>query len=210
MKTNFLKLSVLALVLFTASCSNDDDKKEETIPAVVTQKFSNLYAPQTGGQGQPVGGEFTKFSFSENKIVTNDNWDIAFRGTAIIVNGGAKYNAADAGEPARTGSGAVSSVSGTFASVTAFPAATTFAADAASVYAIPTGSGNGWYSYNSTTHIISAIAGKVFVVKTHDGKYAKFEILSYYKDAPATPEATSLSPYYTFNFAYQANSTTTF
>jgi hypothetical protein len=210
MKTNFLKLSILALTLFIASCSNDDDKKEETIPAVVTQKFSNLYAPQIGGQGQPVGGEFTKFSFSENKVVTNDNWDIAFRGTTIIVNGGTKYNAADAGEPARTGSGAVSIVNGTFASVTAFPEATTFKAEATSVYAIPTGSGNGWYSYNSTTHIISAIAGKVFVVKTHDGKYAKFEILSYYKDAPATPDATSLSPYYTFNFAYQANSITTF
>jgi hypothetical protein len=210
MKTNFLKLSILALVLFTASCSNDDDKKEQTIPAVVTQNFSNLYAPQTGGQGQPVGGEFTKFSFSENKIVTNDNWDIAFRGTTIIVNGGAKYNATDTSEPARTGSGAVSSVSGTFASVTTFPAVVSFKADAASVYAIPAGSGNGWYSYNSTTHIISAIAGKVFVVKTHDGKYAKFEILSYYKDAPITPESTSLSPYYTFNFAYQANSTTTF
>lgn len=210
MKTNFLKLSILVLTLFIASCSNDDDKKEETIPAVVTQKFSNLYAPQTGGQGQPVGGEFTKFSFSENKVVTTDNWDIAFRGTAIIVNGGAKYNAADAGEPARTGQGAVSTVSGTFANVTAFPVPTSFKADATSVYAIPTGSGNGWYSYNSTTHIISAIAGKVFVVKTHDGKYAKFEILSYYKGAPATPDATSLSPYYTFNFAYQANSTTTF
>jgi hypothetical protein len=209
MKTNFLKLSILVVAIFITSCSNDDNN-DDTIPAVVTQKISNLYAPQTGGQGQSVGGEFTKFSFSENKIVTNNNWDIAFRGTAIIVNGGAKYNSADAGEPARTGTGAVSIVSGTFASVTTFPVATTFKADATSVYAIPTGSGNGWYSYNSTTHIISAIAGKVFVVKTHDGKYAKFEILSYYKDAPATPEATSLSPYYTFNFAYQANSTTTF
>ncbi|MBF4470370.1 HmuY family protein [Flavobacterium sp. HJJ] len=207
MKTNFLKLSILALTLFIASCSNDDN---DPIPAVVTQKFSNLYAPQTGGQAVPAGGEFTKFSFSENKVVANDNWDIAFRGTTIIVNGGAKYNAADAGEPARTGSGLVSSVSGTFASVTTFPVATSFKADATSVYAIPTGSGNGWYSYNSTTHIISAIAGKVFVVKTHDGKYAKFEILSYYKDAPVTPDATSVSPYYTFNFAYQANSTTTF
>ena len=209
MKTNFFKLSILAVVFFTASCSNDDDKKEETIPAVVTQKFSNLYAPQTGGQGQPVGGEFTKFSFSENKIVTNENWDIAFRGTTIIVNGGAKYNATDAGEPARTGSGAVSIVSGTFASVTTFPAANTFKMDAATIYAFPTSGDNAWYDYNSTTHIISAKAGKIYVVKTHDGKYAKFEILSYYKDAPATPDGTS-SRYYTFNFAYQGNSTTTF
>ncbi|MWB94577.1 hypothetical protein GON26_09395 [Flavobacterium sp. GA093] len=206
MKTNFLKLSFLALVLFTASCSSDDN--DNTIPAVETIKVSNLNAPQTGGQGQPVGGEFTKFSFSENKVVTTDKWDVAFRGTTIIVNGGAKVGIND--EPERTGSGAISIVSNTFASVTTFPAATTFAQDGAAVYAIPTGSGNGWYTYDSTTHIISPIAGKVFVVKTHDGKYAKFEILSYYKDAPAVPTGTSLSPFYTFNFAYQANSTTTF
>jgi hypothetical protein len=211
MKTNFLKLSILALTIFITSCSNDDDKKEDTTPAIVTTKFSNLPAPQTGGQGQPVGGEFTRFSFSENKIVTNDNWDIAFRGTTIIVNGGAKYNAEDAGEPTRTGSGAVSIVSGTFASVTAFPAAATFKADAATIYAIPTGSDKGWYNYNSSNNIISPLAGKVFVVKTHDGKYAKFEILSYYKDAPSNPDpATAVARYYTFNFAYQANSTTTF
>jgi hypothetical protein len=208
MKTKFLKLSLLALFIFITSCNSDDNS---ATPVVVTTKVSDLPAPQTGGAGQgTIGGEFTKFSFSENKIVTGDNWDIAFRGTAIIVNGGAKFNASDAGEPARTGSGSVSIVSGTFASVTAFPEAATFKQDASTVYAIPTGSGNGWYNYNSTTSIISPIAGKVFVVKTHDGKYAKFEILSYYKGAPAIPDANSEYRFYTFNFAYQANSTTTF
>lgn len=208
MKTKFLKLSLLALVLFTASCSSDDNNND-TIPAVETKKVSDLYAPQTGGQGQAVGGAFTKFSFSENKIVNNDNWDIAFRGTTIIVNGGDEIGIAD--EPTRTGSGAVSIVSGTFASITAFPAAATFNQDGATVYAIPTGSGNGWYNYNTSTNIISPLAGKVFVVKTHDGKYAKFEILSYYQGAPANPDpATAVARYFTFNFAYQANSTTTF
>ncbi|WDF62805.1 HmuY family protein [Flavobacterium sp. KACC 22763] len=196
MKTKFLKLSLLALFIFTASCSSDDDKNE--VAPVVTTKVSNLDA---------TSAEFTKFSFSENKVVTGDKWDIAFSKTTILVNGGAKK--ADA-EPSRTGSGAVSIVSGTFSGVTLFPSASTFVQDGATAYAIPTGSGNGWYSYNATTHVISPIAGKVFVVKTNDGKYAKFEILSYYKDAPTTPSETSVSGYYTFNFAYQANSTTTF
>ncbi|MCR4031002.1 MULTISPECIES: HmuY family protein [Flavobacterium] len=196
MKTKFLKLSLLALFVFAASCSSDDDKNE-VIP-VVTTKVSNVDGS---------GTTFTKFSFSENKVVTDDSWDIAFNKTTILVNGGVKK--ADT-EPTRTGSGAVSIVSGTFAGVTAFPAAATFAQDGTAAYAIPTGSGNGWYSYNATTHIIAPIAGKVFVVKTHDGKYAKFEILSYYKDAPANPELTSVSGFYTFNFAYQANSATTF
>lgn len=203
---NFLKLSILTLTLFIASCSNDDDTSETAV--LETKTVSNLSAPQTGGQGQSVGGEFAKFSFSENKIVTNDNWDIAFRGTVIIVNGGAKIGITD--EPERKGSGAISIVSGTFASVTAFPTVAAFTQDGTNEYAFPTSGDNTWYDYNASTHIISAKAGKVFVVKTHDGKYAKFEILSYYKDAPATPDSNSVSRYFTFNFAYQANSTTTF
>lgn len=204
--TKFLKLSLLAVVLFTASCNSDEDTPEAIV--LETKTVSNLTAPQTGGQGQTVGGPFTKFSFSENAVVTNDNWDIAFRGTTIIVNGGTLIGIAD--EPARTGTGAVSIVSGTLNAITAIPAVATFAQDAALTYAIPTGSGNGWYSYNQTTYIISPIAGKVFVVKTHDGKYAKFEILSYYKDAPAAPDANSAGRYFTFKFVYQGNSSTAF
>lgn len=205
MKTNFFKLSILALTVVFASCSNDDSN--QTV-ALETKTVSNLHAPQTGGQGQPVGGVFTKFSFSQNAVVTDDSWDIAFRGTTILVNGGDEIGITD--EPTRTGVGAVSIATNTLAGVTTFPSSETFAQDGATTYAIPTGSGNGWYSYDQATNIISPIAGKVMVIKTHDGKYAKFEILSYYKDAPVAPDATSLSRYFTFKFVYQANSTTTF
>jgi hypothetical protein len=204
-KSNFFK-SVLVLSVFSllASCSNDD----ETTPANVTletKTFSNLYAPQTGGQGQPVGGAFTKFSFSQNSTVTNDSWDIAFRGTTIVVNGGTAIGITD--EPTRTGSGAVSILSNTLSAVTTIPSASTFNQDGANTYAIPTGSGNGWYNYNSTNNLITPIAGKIFVVKTHDGKYAKMEIISYYKDAPANPDATALSRYFTFKYVYQPSGT---
>lgn len=202
---NLFKLSILALLVAFSSCSNDDSNN--TV-ALVTKTVSNLNAPQTGGQGQPVGGAFTKFSFSQNAIVTDDSWDIAFRGTTIIVNGGDEIGITD--EPTRTGAGAISIVTNTLANVTTFPETSTFKQDGSATYAIPTGSGNGWYSYDQSTNIISPIAGKIFVVKTHDGKFAKFEILSYYKDAPATPDATSISRYFTFKFVYQPNSTTTF
>lgn len=209
MKTKFLKLTLLALVLFTASCNNDDDKTQEVVTATAT----NIPAPQTGGgQAGAASGAYTKFSFSENKVVTTDKWDIAFRGTSIIVNGGGKVITTDADEPARTGQGAVSIFSGTFSSVTTFPEATTFKQDVNGAYAFPASGDNRWYDYNSTSHLISAKAGKVYVVKTHDGKYAKFEIISYYKNAPVTPDPlkTEDTRFYTFNFVYQANSTTTF
>lgn len=209
MKTNFLKLTLLALVLFTASCSNDDDEAVAPQPVVAeTKTYSNLEA--TSG-----ALEYVKFSFSENKIVTTDKWDVAFNGTTIIVNGGAKVisnnSSGLAPEPERTGVGAIVVVSGTFDSVLTIPEANAFKQDAPDVYALPTGTGNGWYSYSMTTHTISPIAGKILVVKTHDGKYAKLEILNYYKDAPATPAfADPTSGYYKFKFAYKANDNTTF
>lgn len=204
-KSNFFK-SVLLLSVFSllASCSNDDDNTPTTA-TLETKTFSNLYAPQTGGQGQPVGGAFTKFSFSQNATVTDDSWDIAFRGTTILVNGGTAIGITD--EPTRTGNGAVSIVSNTLDAITTIPSATTFLQDGTNTYAIPTGSGNGWYNYNATANLITPIAGKVFVVKTHDGKYAKMEIISYYKDAPANPDATSLTRYFTFKYVYQPNGT---
>ncbi|MGV9003925.1 HmuY family protein [Flavobacterium sp.] len=204
-KTNFFK-SALLLSVFTlvASCTKDDDNTTGS-GNLETKTVSNLYAPQTGGQGQPVGGPFTKFSFSQNQIVTNDSWDIAFRGTTIIVNGGTTIGIPD--EPTRTGNAAISTVTNTLSGVTTIPDPTTFLQDATNTYAIASGTNTGWYNYNSTTHIITPIPGKIYVVKTHDGKYAKMEIISYYQDAPANPDQTTPTRYFTFKHVYQPNGT---
>lgn len=207
MKTILKSAAILAVSLFFASCDKDDDAAVQQDPALEVTKVSNLYAPQSGGQGQPVTGDFTKFSFSTGTTVTSgDNWDIAFRGTSIIVNGGF----AGTGEPVKNGTASIATVTGVFSEITSAPAGSEFKQDAEGAYAIPTGSGNGWYSYNPANHVISPIAGKVFVVKTHEGKYAKMEILSYYQDAPANPAGTEPSKYYTFNFTYQPNGSTKF
>jgi hypothetical protein len=75
-------------------------------------------------------------------------------------------------------------------------------------YAIPRGSGNGWYNYNPSTNVISPIAGRVIVVKTSEGKYAKMEILSYYKDSPVTPVSGDIDRHYTFRYVYQSGTGT--
>lgn len=199
-KSNFLKSVLLVTVFsFVVSCSSDEDDATVTSTLKINT-YSNLFAPQTGGQGQPVGGEFVKFNFSKNEIVTDDSWDIAFRGTTVIVNGGTEIGITD--EPSRTGNGAVSIVSGTLDSVTTVPNASAFVQDGMNNYAIPTGNGNGWYNYNPINHLITPISGKIFIIKTHDNKYAKLEIISYYKDAPLNPDIT-LSRYYTFKYVYQ-------
>jgi hypothetical protein len=57
--------------------------------------------------------------------------------------------------------------------------------------------------------VITATAGKVIVLKTADGKYAKMEILSYYKDAPAPVNPLrDIARYYTFQYVYQPDGST--
>ena len=195
---NNLKYLFIFLLIFT-SCSDD----EEILPSV-SSTYSNLHAPQSGGMGQPITGDFTKFDFSTGMTTTDANdWDIAFRGTTIIVNGGASTGTND--EPTRTGAAAAGIASGTFASVISADIAMT--QDSATGPAIQSGSGNGWYNYSGPpTFIITPIPGKILVFKTRDDRYAKVEILSYYKDAPAVPNArVHESRYYTFNYLYNPN-----
>ncbi len=192
------------LFAFTAfvSCSSDDDPVQ--LLPVEGETASNIPAPQTGGQGQPVGGPFTKFSFSTGAVtISNTEWDIAFRGTTVAVNGGTATGTDD--EPTRNGDAGVSIQDGTFASVTD-AAGLDFDQDTNEAFAIPTGSDDGWYNYNFMTNTVTPMPGKVFVFRTHDGRYAKVEFLSYYKDAPTNIDPSADAPrYYSFNYVYQPN-----
>jgi len=203
MKIENLLIAIVLLLGFTA-CSSDDDP---IVLEVASDTVTNLYAPQTGGQGQgPISGEFAKFDFdSGTETSSATEWDIAFRGTSIIINGGASLGTTD--EPERTGNGAAYIAVGSFAGVNSIDTSL-FVQDGSSGYAIPTGSDNGWYSYNPMANTIEPIPGRVLVIRTRDNRYAKVEILSYYKDAPQqiTPEiAANDLRYYTFNYVFQPN-----
>ena len=200
---------LLSLTLFIgfSSCSNDDDNATPALQ-IEAETITNLHAPQSGGQGQPVTGEFAKFDFSTGSTTNSDtDWDIAFRGTSIIVNGGTSLGTTD--EPNRTGNAAAYIADGTFSSITEVNTSL-FVQDSENGYAIATGSGNGWYLYNPQAFLITPLAGKILVFRTRDGKYAKVEILSYYKDAPDMPNVmTDEGRYFTFNYVYQPNPNTT-
>lgn len=177
------------------------------ISDLVSNTFSNLHAPQTGGFGQgEIGGPFTKFSFETGDVTDSEtDWDIAFRGLRTVVNGGAPTGSND--EPVRNGNAAASIQTGIFDEIISADGLD-FTQDAEGAFAIVAGSGNSWYDYNGMTQVVSAIPGRVLVFKTHDGKYAKVEILSYYKDAPSeiTSEiAQNDFRYYTFKYVYNPN-----
>ena len=201
MKTIKFLTIALAMTSFVA-CDNDSD---DLLP-VVSITVEDIYAPQEGGQGQPISGAFTKFDFDLGMETDSEtDWDIAFRATDIIINGGMSMGTTD--EPDRTGDAGAYIVTGTMADVTEVDV-NLFTQDSGSGYAIMSGSGNGWYTYSGPpTYLITPTAGKILVFKTADGKYAKVEILSYYQGAPENPDAfTDPSRYYTFNYVYQPNS----
>ncbi|MBT8395267.1 MAG: hypothetical protein HKO81_04700 [Flavobacteriaceae bacterium] len=198
-------LTLLTIFIGFSSCSNDDDD-DPVILRVESESVSNLYAPQEGGFDQmgnplPITGEFTKFDFSSGTTTTSTtDWDIAFRGTNIIINGGTSFGATD--EPERTGNAAAYMENSTMANVLEVDVQL-LQQDSATGYVL-----SNWYDYNPVNHIITPTAGKILVIRTRDGKYAKVEILSYYKDNPAeitTEIATNDARYYTFNYVNQPN-----
>ena len=200
---------VIAIISFVAiSCSDNNDTVIE--PTSTPKQIKNFYAPQKTNYtvSPPVtSGEFIKFSFKEGKAVTGDNWDIAFRGTRILVNGGTTIGGITE-ESVRTKNASIALVSNTFDKVETVPSDSEFKQDASGSYALPWGSNKGWYTYlGLPSHKIEPIAGKVIVVKTIDGNYAKMEIKNYYKDMDSSNSAdpkNSGSQYYTFDYVYNS------
>ena len=165
-----------------------------------------------GAMGPAGGGKYSFFSLETNsKISTTDsassNWDLAFGGNTIRVNN----------VTSGPGNGGAFVYNGTFDALTAVPVDSSFKVDNAPVsYAITKGSGKGWYTYDGPNNLITATPGRILVIRTASGKYAKVEILNYYKGGvtPATTASDSIkafdSRYYTFRYSYQSNGSTTF
>lgn len=204
----FTKVILLASSLSSLALTACQTENAVTTQPVQSQTIKNLAADTLASNsqtGQPAAGtgKYTLFSLKDGKQMANTdsattNWDLGFRATSIIVNGGA----------IRTGQGGAYICTGTFDELTTVPASATFATDQSpSQLAVPTGSGKGWYNYSSTTNLLTPVPGRVLVIRTADGKYAKLEILSYYKDAPVQPAATDKSRYFTFRYLYQPDGT---
>ena len=153
-------------------------------------------------------GDFIKFSFSEGSIVTNEDWDVAFRGTTLIVNGGEK---AHNDQPDRTGDAAVYVATGSMSVVNSVDT-NRLLQDNSSGSAILNNimiddlgvSGQGWASYSFSTHLFSPRAGRILVFRTYDNKYAKMEILYFYDTPNPITSDGDIGGFYTFNYVYQS------
>jgi hypothetical protein len=208
--------SIVLLGILSASmvaCTKSDSTTVMPVTAVTVKDIPADTLVGLSAQGIPItNGKYTFYSLEKNAVVPNSDsasskWDIAFMATKIITNGGTSG----------TGLGGAFIYTGLFDALTTVPTDSVFKTDnAPSSYAITYGSGKGWYNYDGLTNIITPLAGRVLVIRTASGKYAKMEITSYYKGgvtlSATASDADKLNKqrYYTFRFAYQPNGTKTF
>jgi HmuY protein len=186
-----------AIILLASSCSKNSDDVTPAVSKLTTKTVTDLDGSTTN----------VYYSFSTGAQITGadtatSKWDIKFKGTSIFINGGTSG----------TGTTQAQIVSSTFEALTTAPTAD-YKTDATGAPAI-----SGWYTYTATTepqHAILTVPGKIIVIKTSDSKYAKVEMISYYKGNPNTTTAEfanlatrPASRYYTFRFAYQGDGTT--
>ena len=208
--------SIVLLGILSASmvaCTKSDSTTVMPVTAVMVKDIPADTVVGLSAQGIPItNGKYTFYSLEKNAVVPNSDsasskWDIAFMATKIITNGGTSG----------TGLGGAFIYTGLFDALTTIPTDSVFKTDnAPASYAITYGSGKGWYNYDGLTNIITPLAGRVLVIRTASGKYAKMEITSYYKGgvtlSATASDADKLNKqrYYTFRFAYQPNGTKTF
>lgn len=214
-------VQTIGLFIMVATSMVACTKSETAAPIVVTtltiDTVKDIPADTASGltaQGAPIyKNVYTFYSLEKNAIVPNTDsastkWDIAFLSTRILTNGGTSGK----------GLGGAFVYTGLFEDLKTIPADSAFKTDDAltSNYAIPAVSGKGWYTYDPLSKLVTPIAGRVLVIKTASGKYAKVEITSYYKGGVTLPASASDADklnkqrYYNFRFTYQPNGTKTF
>jgi hypothetical protein len=189
---------VLAFCLYSLLATSCQQKAVEPITPVAQGK---AILARDIAAGPMSGGGFTYFNLKDSTIVggadtATAKWDIAFRGTTIWINGGT-------GRFAQAQAQVLTAQD--YDDLVLAPDTGWRVDSSSTALAIPAGSGRGWYNYNAMTNIISPIPGVVIALRTADGKYAKMQIQSYYRGAPAVLDMNSASRYYTFRYFYQAD-----
>lgn len=223
MKTKFILSTAIAAVMILSACKKEKTPAQPADPGAYKVEVSgkivtvkNLPADTivtVTAQGQPIGsGSYAFFSLETNQWVANSDsattkWDLAFAGSTIRVN-----NATSG-----PGTGGAFVQIANFADVTSVSVDSTFRIDNHPVsYAIVKGSGKGWYNYDGVNVLLTPIAGRTLIVRTASGKYAKVEILNFYKGGVTLPttatdaDKTYKQRYYTFRYTFQANGSKTF
>jgi len=209
MKNNYLRRALIpvCILLLMASCTKDEIKPE------LEDGNSTVIRDLPGDVGNTVGSgkEFTPFyfSFSTGAVVdparkVSADWDIAFAkeyNSYVSINNGANSESFGFGS---TGQGAMVVVNQAYDQVKEAPSDAEFTSNNITAAGWDSGAGKGWYFYELQTHIAVPVLNRTYVLRTANGNYAKLQLISMYKGAPAT--VTDLNwpaPYFTFRYFIQ-------
>jgi hypothetical protein len=209
MKKNHLKQAVIALWLIAAmaSCTKDEVKPELEDGKSMVIKDLPGDVGNTVGSGKPFAPFY--FSFKTGaKVDTSKKasieWDIAFAkeyNSYVSINNGTDQQSFGFGG---AGKGAMLEINQAYDQVKEAPADADFSSNGITSAGWDSGSGRGWYFYELKTHIAVPVLNRTYILRTADGKYAKLQMISMYKGAPAT--VTDLNwpaPYFTFRYYVQ-------
>jgi HmuY protein len=194
----FCTLALCVIALCATSCIKSSTDSTPATPPTVSKSGNITSVKNLDASSED---RFAFFSLRTGALVASadsasDKWDIGFRKTSIIVNGGS----------IRAGKGAgLRLTNQTFESLRTIATSGFRTDDSESNLAFTALSGQGWYNYEAT--VINPIKDVTLLIRAGDGlAVAKVQIQSYYKDAVANdPLATTR--FYTFRYQ-MANSTT--
>lgn len=224
--TRFTLFAALAAITLTA-CDSTESEPVDLSVQVETDLAADP-ATRDPNTGQTVGTDnFTLYSLREGRVIVSYDateradsastlWDIGFRGTEIILNGGSSGPGAAVGVV----------VAEAFEDVgNALAGDYTYRRDGESLCpevqtpvgpvpgtprAICTGSGNGWYTYTpfpgGQGGYILPTPGRTLLVRLADSQgYAKVRFLSYYQGRPDPADITFQSQDRYYSFEYVTN-----
>ncbi|PQB05165.1 HmuY family protein [Aureitalea marina] len=162
-----------------------------------------------GSENVPDDGPFRRFDLIGGFSTGNtQEWDVAFRGATIAVNGGDEVGVI--GEPVRNADVGGLVVELPYDQVLNADGLS-FLQDAPGQWAIPDAPELGWYQLENNDQIIAPISGRTLVFRTRDGHFAKMEVLSYYLNSPENPDPEiDQDRTYTFRYTYNPNAGETF
>ena len=212
--TRSFALAALAALTLTACDSTEADEVIDLNARTATDIEADLTAGRDPNTGAPISNnQFTFYDLDAGEVVLLSSetdvtvrqqdslstaWDIGFRGTEIIFNGGTSG----------PGQGSAQIVALPFDEVTEAPASG-YVLDGQNTdcgrgaNALCPVSDASWYNYDPTQNLVSAIPGRTIVLTTGEGDYAKVRILSYYQGNPTTPNPALPSRYYSFDYVVQ-------
>lgn len=194
MKTTFNSLKTLSIALLIgatgfsfSSCSKDDDGDGPT-PELEVKTIEDL-----NGVDGPVFFSLSSGTTVEESATT---WDIKFNSSSFSFGNGAEAQVTE----------------GIFENLVVAPSSGYSAEDLAGIGSVYTYTGQ---ASSGAQHAVLPTPGRILVVKTHDNKYAKIELISYYVGNPDTNseafinlETRPQSRVYTFRYIIQPDGST--